>query len=231
MESPLKKIILLVWTAHFGSMPAKTLLCRVSLYCCRASQMLKKEHKTKPMNSPVMNDRHAQIIVQFLHSIGMDVHRRTIEGDTFLPGITTQDGAIVVDESKLLYPGDLLHEAGHLAVLLPEKRKRFHLDEKDEEMGNEIAAIAWSYAALTHLGLPPEVVFHPDCYQGKSAWFIEVLTGGTATIGVPLLQWMGLCYDKKRALETGAEPYPVMLRWLRINEDSPAASPIDNIVA
>lgn len=167
------------------------------------------------MNIPEMKDPTAQTIVQFLCSIGIPVRKENIEGKTFLPGITTQEGAILIDESKLLYPGDLLHEAGHLAVLIPEKRSRFHLEEKDEEMGNEIGAIAWSYAALTYLKLAPEVVFHPHGYKGQSDWHIEMYTGGTANIGVPLLQWMGLCYDNKKAAENGAEPYPVMQRWLR----------------
>jgi hypothetical protein len=34
--------------------------------------------------------------------------------------------------------------------------------------GEEMAAIAWSYAACVHLGLEPTVVFHSDGYKGGS---------------------------------------------------------------
>ena len=41
----------------------------------------------------------------------------------------------------------------------------------------------------------------------------DLARGGNA--GVPLLQWMGLTLDRKRAAEAGAEPFPHMVRWLR----------------
>jgi hypothetical protein len=84
-------------------------------------------------------------------------------------------------------------------------------------MGDEISAQAWSYAAAVHLGLAPEIVFHAAGYKGSSENLIEIYRGGNA--GVPLLQWMGLTLDRKRAAEAGAEPFPHMLRWLREEGD------------
>ncbi len=80
-------------------------------------------------------------------------------------------GKLVVDRGKLKYPGDLLHEAEHLAVVETSRRQSigayvgFNTDEG-------LGAIAWSWAALKHLELPPEVVFHPDGYKGMSVNFI-----------------------------------------------------------
>jgi hypothetical protein len=70
--------------------------------------------------------------------------------------------------------------------------------------GEELGAIAWSYAAALHLQLDPGVVFHEHGYRGGSQSMLENFAAGRY-IGVPMLQWRGLCGNE----------YPRMLRWLR----------------
>jgi hypothetical protein len=144
----------------------------------------------------------AERIVEFLDAIGVRVEARPIDGPTTLPGIAVERGALVVDWSRLLQPGDLLHEAGHLAVLTGQDRADASGDFGDGG-GAEMASIAWSYAAAIHIGLDPAVVFHPDGYRGGSASLLENFASGR-TIGVPLLEWYGLTVD-----------YPAMTKWLR----------------
>jgi hypothetical protein len=107
-------------------------------------------------------------IAAFLREIGLAVEFREISGPKVLPGITIERGALVIDEAKLLYPDDLLHEAGHLAVIPPDERARTGADVA-QTGGEEMAVIGWSYAAALRLGLPPEVVFHADGYRRGSA--------------------------------------------------------------
>jgi len=57
----------------------------------------------------------AKRICTFLVSIGLPVRTGAVPGPSFLPGIAIEHGVLVFDEDRLLYPGDLLHEAGHLA--------------------------------------------------------------------------------------------------------------------
>jgi len=154
----------------------------------------------------------AERIISFLLEIGLEVKRGEIQQTTFLPGIAIDCGALIVDESKLLYPGDLLHEAGHLAVI-PAERRRQKRNDVGKKAAEEMMAIAWSYAALVHLGLEPSVVFHADGYRGGSQALIENFTQGRY-IGVPMLQWIGLTADEKRAPEMGIDPYPDMIAWL-----------------
>jgi hypothetical protein len=150
-------------------------------------------------------------LAEFVRGIGIDTHAGTLPDATFLPGLDIRYGAIVVDEDKLAYPGDILHEAGHIAVSEPAARQAPTLSPTD---GEEIATLAWSYAALRHLELDPAVVFHPHGYKGGSAALIEAFTAGH-TIGVPLLQYFGLTVEPKYAAERGVEPFPHMLRWMR----------------
>jgi hypothetical protein len=140
----------------------------------------------------------------FLQDIGLPVRSAHLETPTFLPGVTLSAGTLLADESRLLYPGDLLHEAGHLAILAPAERATATAP-LDPDLGMEIGAIAWSWAALKYLDLDPALVFHDAGYQGASKWFIEIFSSGRS-VGVPLLQWM--------EMTTGAD-FPVMLRWLR----------------
>lgn len=162
---------------------------------------------------------HLERIKSFLDEIGIPVRYAEINEDTFLPGILIDRGSIVVDKSKLLYPGDVLHEAGHVAVMFPNERINAHgnvgeIFDYQRAMGDEITAIAWSYAALLKIGIPPEVVFHPDGYKGSSDWYIVEFTSGNY-IGLPTLQWMGFCYDEKNAPLHNTKPYPHMVKWLR----------------
>lgn len=152
----------------------------------------------------------------FLAEIGIDVRRGELPEGTFLPGVQVEAGGLVVDEARLAHPGDLLHEAGHLAVMTSAERATAGADLAAGP-GEEMAAIAWSYAACVHLGLDAAVVFHDAGYKGEGAALRENFAAGRY-LGVPLLQWYGL--TRERAAEAGAAGtsdavYPRMGRWLR----------------
>jgi len=161
-----------------------------------------------PFNNPLIEK-----IAAFLRSIGLTVEQRTLDGDTFLPGLTLDAGRILIDESKLLYPGDILHEAGHLAVTPAAERstRGGHLDVGG---GEEMGAIAWSYAAALQIGIDPAVVFHPHGYRQGSESLLDNFLAGRF-LAVPLLQWMGLTWDNTQAAARQCAPYPRMIRWLR----------------
>lgn len=151
-------------------------------------------------------------ILAFFETIGLNCRQGDVPEKTFLPGITINNGALVFDKHKLLYLGDLLHEAGHLAVIAPEKRGNTDYDA-GKKAAEEMMAIAWSYAALVHLDLDPALVFHEHGYRGGSASLIENFTNGYF-IGLPMLQWLGMAADAKMATEKGIEPYPAMIKWM-----------------
>lgn len=159
-----------------------------------------------------MLDETAHVILDWLRQIGLTTRLAALEQETFLPGVSLEPGGLVIDPERLLYPGDLLHEAGHLAVMLPAARASATANA-GSDMGDEIAAQTWSYAAAVHLGLAPEIVFHASGYRGSAACLIQVYRDGNA--GVPLLQWMGLALDAKNAAAANSLPYPNMIRWLR----------------
>jgi hypothetical protein len=75
------------------------------------------------------------------------VRQDEVIGLTFMAGMDIQDGVLVVDEAKLVQPGDLLHEAGHLAVVQLEKHVTLNGDVQSEPH-EEMMAITWSWAAL-----------------------------------------------------------------------------------
>lgn len=147
-------------------------------------------------------------IIHFLEEIGIKVIEKELPQDTFLPGITISSKGVEIDFNKLLYPGDILHEAGHIAVT--PRNERGLIGTKDmpadwPTQGDEIATMLWSYAALKHLELPIDFVFHPNGYKNQSDWLIENFSTGNY-IGLPLLEWMGL---------TNKDVFPQMNKWLR----------------
>ncbi len=153
-------------------------------------------------------------IVPFIRSIGLEVSEISLNRETFIPGIKIENGELFYDSNILEFPGDLLHEAGHLAVMLPEERRQAsgNLEPgKSKKSSLELGVICWTYAALVHLNLPLEVVFHPKGYRGNSDWYKQRFLAGDY-IGLPLLQWMGLCTGDR---EEGTPEFPRMIKWLR----------------
>jgi hypothetical protein len=155
-------------------------------------------------------------IVQFLERIGIQIIEKKLGSTTFLPGLALGSNCIYVDFNKLKYPGDLLHEAGHLAVTDGETRKNINNNPNEEwpTQGEEIAAILWSYAALTYLNIEPSFVFHPNGYKGNSEWFISNFTNANY-IGLPFLEWAGLALGDKRARLENKDAFPIMQKWIR----------------
>ena len=155
-------------------------------------------------------------IASFLIETGIPVKAGAVAADAFLPGITVCPAGLVIDESQLLHPGDVLHEAGHLAVAAPADRFAMQSHVGDDP-AHEMMAIAWSYAAVVHLGIDPAVVFHPQGYKGQAADILAAFQSGRG-FGVPMLQYHGMCSDAQRAAASNTPAYPVMRHWLRQND-------------
>jgi hypothetical protein len=151
-------------------------------------------------------------LAAFVRGLGIPVHAAVLDEKTFLPGLDIRDGALFIDEARLKYPGDILHEAGHLAVTDPALRNAPTLATPDG--GDEMTAIAWSYAALRHLDIDPAIVFHAGYKNDGSPSILENFTAGNY-FGVPLLQLYGMSAEPRHAEKLGRLPFPTMLRWLR----------------
>ncbi len=155
------------------------------------------------------------VILAFLADIGIPVRHGPITGPTAVPGITIADGGLVRDPDATSHDGDLLHEAGHLALLPPDRRATATgMLPDDVGTGYELGAICWSIAAAHHLDLDPAVVFHSEGYRGDGAWLAEIYGAGTYP-GLPLLQWADLAWAPGTEPD-GEAPFPVMRRWLRL---------------
>jgi len=158
-----------------------------------------------------------QKIAAFLNEIGIRTIPAKLTEETFLPGILVKDGALLVDEEKLDFPGDLLHEAGHLAVAPACLRERLSDEVVLPDVNPDVletAAIVWSYAACVRLGLDPRVVFHAGGYRGKAENLLFNFSLGVFP-GLNALEEHGMAYSEKTARAIGAEPFPAMRKWLR----------------
>ena len=145
-----------------------------------------------------------QRILDFLARIGIAARTATITEETFLPGIRVERGTILYDPARMTYPGDLLHEAAHIAFT-PSAQRESMSDDVGTDAGDEMAALAWSYAAAVHLNLDPAIVFHDGGYKGGSHALLENF-GQRRYVGVPLLQWAEM---------TTYETFPTMTKWMR----------------
>jgi hypothetical protein len=150
-------------------------------------------------------------ILRFLRGIGIPVGEGRIV-DSFLPGVRIEHGTLVFDRASLRWPGDLLHEAGHIA-LTPASSRPSLSDTLDDAAGDP-EAIAWSYAAIVAIGIDPEVLFHPGGYKGQSAGLLMSFALGVYP-GAYGLSKSGLTLVGADAIAAGVAPYPHMIRWLR----------------
>lgn len=158
----------------------------------------------------MFSDPLVKKLANFVRSVDIEVKASMIDWKTLFPGLEIDRGVVLIDEEQLIHPGNILHEAGHIAVHDPERRRERPFKPGK---GEELSALAWSYAATVHLGLDAELVFYPGSFQGWDNTLIESFALGRY-VGVPLLQRYGMTVEPRLA-PNGVKPYPHMLRWVR----------------
>jgi hypothetical protein len=167
-------------------------------------------------SAPTAANQHRKELIStfhyFLEEIGIVLREGEVPEGSFLPGVTIENGEVVYDADRLLYPGDILHEAGHVAVCNAAERATLsgNVAPADEgKSGEEAITLLWSWAAIKKTGIPPEVVFHEHGYKDQSEYLIENFENGNY-IGLSLLVWAGMT-DHPSA----RGGFPVMKNWLR----------------
>jgi len=151
-------------------------------------------------------------ILPFLEEIGIAVDWIGAEKEQLLGGLAIVNGRLLIDPETPVWPGDLLHEAGHIAVV--DAADRPALGPIDADPVDEMAAIAWSYAASFPCEVTPRQLFHDGGYRGDSAALIASFATGHF-IGAPMLGLYGMTADLRTALAEGLPAFPVLSRWLR----------------
>ncbi len=167
--------------------------------------------------SPGFADPRTAAIAEFLRAIGIEVEARELSGGTFLPGVALKRGRVLVDEAYLTYPGDVLHEGGHVAIAPAAARAQLtgSVEVPGIDMGElEVAVVAWSYAAALAIGISPAEVFHAGGYRGRSEGILATFAAGVYP-GVHLLEAAGMTATGPRGEALEVQPYPHMIRWLR----------------
>jgi hypothetical protein len=183
-------------------------------------------------------------IVAFIQDLGIPIRDGDVPADAFLPGVRIEGGGLVIDRAALFTPGDLLHEAGHLAVVPARYRHRIGADvdagvaevraqakasgDADpvldglEGLGGELQAIAWSYAACCHLELPLEIVFRPGAYgTDKNGGAHPMMIAQQIELGffpgLHRLIQAGMTAQPQSLLHPDAPPggFPAMRLWLQ----------------
>ncbi len=170
-------------------------------------------------------------VLRLLSGIGIDLRRGAVSEDSFLPGVAIRRGGLVYDASRLLSPGDLLHEAGHLAVLPSNMRTQVSGDidaslaalQADQAGAaaidhTDLAPIAWSYAAALAINMDPVFIFDAAGYGAGEGGDVAVIASQLAMglfPGIMMLEKAGLCAAPP-PLGDGRHPapYPHMTRWL-----------------
>ena len=174
-------------------------------------------------------------MIRFLSGIGITVQQESnVNG--FIPGVDIRKGAVLAfNAAQMEGVGDLLHEAGHLAVIPSMFRGEVFGDidaalmeasseyvkthpimipgtyEEDPVIraliqASEQEAIAWSYAAALEIGIEPTVVFHPKSFGGDNE---EVL------LGLQIKQHAGI-NGMSAARMTTRQMFPKMIRWMQV---------------
>lgn len=154
--------------------------------------------------------------IEFLSAIGIKTISRTIPAGSFLPGLSIEAGCIIIDREALRFPGDILHEAAHIAIVPSAERATLDaaaIGLRPNCEAEEMMAIAWSYAACIQLGLDPHFVFHDEGYKGGGSYIADNFAE-KRYFGLPMLQWKGMAADEKNAALLNVASYPQMLKWI-----------------
>lgn len=189
-------------------------------------------------DAPLISEALAKTI-RFLNQHGLQCRLQDkVKG--VLPKVMILAGELVVDPR--CHPSDVLHEAGHLAIIPAQYRKTISGDvdkgveamlDNIERLGldpdhplyraaiqsSEPEATAWAWAAGKAIGLPDKEIIRNHHYQNRGAELRFALQAG-AHAGIHGLKHAGMCELARR----GPGSYPEMKCWAQ-PEIPPTSSP------
>lgn len=149
----------------------------------------------------------------FVDEVGIEIDwLGDCDQQQLLGGLAIANGRILIDPETPVWPSDLLHEAGHIAVADPALRPT--LGPLKPDPTDEMMAIAWSYAAARQCGITLEQLFHTGGYRDDSLKLRASFATGHY-IGAPMLGHYGMTADLRTAIAQGLPSFPGMSRWLR----------------
>lgn len=189
-----------------------------------------------------------QRVIEFLRSIGLTVEvsdEAAAPPESFLPGVMVRNGGLVVYPGA--FPGDLLHEAGHLCTLCspfreladgnlskafaeitrymranPEGLLKWPEDpvSRAAMQCSDPEATAWQYAAAQHIGLPDKWLFPKGSYAGNAATTLMALKTNSY-MGINGLQAAGWTYARRNPSRPEQLVYPKLAFWMHPGADLP----------
>jgi hypothetical protein len=177
--------------------------------------------------------KYLPLALKFLQSIGIPAH--LVPGSQgFIDHIRIKQGSLEVDPTCPV--SNLLHEAGHLAVV-PQRFRTLmdgNLDDSFAVMfeqlhsldlppddalvtaclqSSECEATAWAWAAGEHLGIPPKVRILDEEYAGDGET-VRLQLMARAYFGINGLAHAGFCVTRARPGVT-LPAYPKLAYWLQ----------------
>ncbi len=166
-----------------------------------------------------------EAVLTFLRSIGLEVFR-VVQASGFIDNIQIEQGKLLVSPEASI--ADILHEAGHLAVLPGYVRAKAETDlsqvfqsmfddlsirDVDTQkyraaiQSGECEATAWAFAAGRFLEIPSTMIIEDGNYNDEGA-VIRLSLQCNSYFGINGLVFSGMCPSVKR--------YPQMARWLQV---------------
>ena len=168
-------------------------------------------------------------VINFLNSIGIPTIKGYVPIMSFLPGILIKQGTLIYNGKATL--GDMLHEAGHLAIV-PGKYRKFmsgkldrsikriyrmakasdELDNPDAPIARQLMqaseseATAWAWAVGKFLNIAEEEIILDNTYEGKGANERAKLSAN-CHFGINGLRASGMVESVKT--------YPKLTRWVQ----------------
>ena len=180
---------------------------------------------------------HLLKTVDFLNKIGLNTvfeNNNSVFNKTFIKNVSIIDGTLFINKKTKI--SDLLHEAGHLAVLHPDYRKLINNNltsilqkmateidtakQENEKYGycEEVCATAWAGAVGFYLKLKDNDIINKKQYQNGGADILCSLKNN-CYIGIKQLQYAGFCvqYEPAKRLTQFADlpVYPQLKKWLQ----------------
>lgn len=196
------------------------------------------------VNGVTAHDAHLMQAVEFLTIIGL-AWRWVPGAKGFIDGVRVVDGGLFIDPTARV--SNVLHEAGHLAIL-PGRFRRLATDDLEwahQVMGEltdfsdpdapaarssiqcgDPEATAWAWAAGLAAGIPCERIIRDDEYDGTGR-LIRLQLGARAYAGINGLASGGFCVVRPGRLAEIRQlpPYPALVRWLQLDFHPPAFNP------